>query len=150
AAQLGIPQVQAIPLSALKGDNMLERSTAMPWYEGPTLLHHLESVDTARDDDGLGLRLPVQWVCRPNQNFRGFAGTIVAGQVAPGDEVVVLPSGRRSKIARIVTADGDLARAHRGRPVVLTFEDEIDVSRGDVIAAAADPAEVADQFAAHL
>src|SRR6187200_1473210 len=86
SAQLGIGSVQAIPLSALKGDNMLARSPAMPWYTGPTLLEHLETVDVERDASPLGLRLPVQWVCRPNQNFRGFAGTLAAGSVAPGDE----------------------------------------------------------------
>jgi bifunctional enzyme CysN/CysC len=150
AAQLGIADVQAIPLSALKGDNMMARSAAMPWYAGPSLLEHLETVDVAHDQADLGLRLPVQWVCRPNQNFRGFAGTLAAGSVAPGDEIVVLPSGRRSKVARIVTADGDLPRAHAGQPVVLTLADEVDVSRGDVIAAGDAPAEVADQFAAHL
>ncbi|HEY0626803.1 MAG TPA: sulfate adenylyltransferase subunit CysN [Allosphingosinicella sp.] len=150
AAQLGIPNVQPIPLSALKGDNMLERSPAMPWYDGPTLLEYLESVDTSRAAGTAALRMPVQWVCRPNQNFRGFAGTIAAGTVAPGDPVVVLPSGRRSTVARIVTADGDLPRAHAGQPVVLTLADEVDISRGDVIAAGDAPAEVADQFAAHL
>src|SRR5690606_18351771 len=94
--------------------------------------------------------MPVQWVCRPNQEFRGFAGTVVAGEVSPGMEIVVLPSGQRSKVARVVTADGDLDRAGAGRAVTLTLADEIDASRGDVIAAAHDPCEVADQFAAHL
>jgi bifunctional enzyme CysN/CysC len=150
ASQLGIESVQAIPLSALKGDNMMAPSAAMPWYAGPSLLEHLETVDVERGAGAAAMRLPVQWVCRPNQNFRGFAGTLAAGSVAPGDEVVVLPSGRRSTVARIVTADGDLERAHRGQPVVLTLADEVDVSRGDVIAAGDAPAEVADQFAAHL
>jgi bifunctional enzyme CysN/CysC len=150
AAQLGIADVQAIPLSALRGDNMLEPSAAMPWYSGPTLLQHLETVDAARDAGRLGLRMPVQWVCRPDQNFRGFAGTLAAGRVAPGDPVVVLPSGRRSTVARVVTADGDLASAQAGQPVVLTLVDEVDVSRGDVISGVDSPAQVADQFAAHL
>jgi bifunctional enzyme CysN/CysC len=97
-----------------------------------------------------GLRLPVQWVCRPDQHFRGFAGTIVAGAVRPGDAVVALPSGRRTRVSRVVTADGDLERAGAGQAVTLTLEDELDISRGDVIAAADSPAEVADQFAAHL
>jgi bifunctional enzyme CysN/CysC len=155
AAQLGIADVTAIPLSALNGDNMLSRSERMSWYAGPTLLEHLETVDVspARPDTpetSRGLRLPVQWVCRPDQNFRGFAGTLVSGTARVGEEIVALPSGRRSKIARIVTGDGDLDAAITGQAVTLTLEDEIDISRGDVIAAASSPAQVADQFAAHL
>ena len=155
AAQLGIGQVTAIPLSALNGDNLSRRSAAMPWYAGPTLLEYLETVDVARGDDGLGFRLPVQWVNRPDRtdagrDFRGFAGTVAAGQVRPGDAVVALPSGRRSTIARIVTADGDLAVAGAGQAITLTLADEVDISRGDVIAGAQDPPQVADQFAAHL
>ncbi len=150
AAQLGIPHVQAIPLSALKGDNMIAASIAMPWYSGPSLLEHLETVQVEPGSPAAAFRLPVQWVNRPNQDFRGFAGTIVGGQVAVGDEVAVLPSGRHSTVARIVTADGDLARAGDGQAVTLTLADEVDASRGDVIAAASDPPEVADQFAAHL
>jgi bifunctional enzyme CysN/CysC len=150
AAQLGIPDVTAIPLSALNGDNMLSRSERMPWYAGPTLLEHLETVDISHARRDLGLRLPVQWVCRPDQNFRGFAGTLVSGTARVGEEIVALPSGRRSKIARIVTGDGDLPSAITGQAVTLTLEDEIDISRGDVIAAASSPAQVADQFAAHL
>jgi bifunctional enzyme CysN/CysC len=150
ASVLGIANVTCIPLSALKGDNMLERSAATPWYGGETLLEHLENVQVERDIHDIGFRMPVQWVCRPDQDFRGFAGTIVAGSVAPGAEIAVLPSGRRSKVARIVTADGDLARAGAGQAVTLTLADEIDASRGDVIATANNPPEVADQFAAHL
>ena len=155
AGQLGIPQVQAIPLSALKGDNMIAASTAMPWYAGPTLLDHLEQVNVEQvqvdsASSNAAFRLPVQWVNRPNQDFRGFAGTVVGGTVAVGDEVAVLPSGRRSTVARIVTADGDLATAVDGQAITLTLTDEVDASRGDVIAAASDPPEVADQFAAHL
>lgn len=150
AAQHGIAQVAAIPLSALRGDNLLQRSQAMPWYRGISVLEHLETVDVARAEADIGLRLPVQWVNRPDQNFRGFAGTVAAGEVRPGDEIVVLPSGRRSKIARIVAADGDLAVAGVGQAVTLTLDDELDISRGDVIASAAAPAQVADQFAAHL
>jgi adenylylsulfate kinase (apsK)/sulfate adenylyltransferase, large subunit len=150
ASVLGIPNVTCIPLSALKGDNMLERSAATPWYRGETLLEHLENVQIENDIHDIGFRMPVQWVCRPDQDFRGFAGTIVAGSVAPGAEIAVLPSGRRSKVARIVTADGDLAWAGAGQAVTLTLADEIDASRGDVIAAAKNPPEVADQFAAHL
>jgi bifunctional enzyme CysN/CysC len=150
AAQLGIANVTAIPLSALNGDNMLSRSERMPWYVGPTLLEHLETVDVSHVRRDLGLRLPVQWVCRPDQNFRGFAGTLVSGTARVGEEIVALPSGRRSKIARIVTGDGDLDTAITGQAVTLTLEDEIDISRGDVIAAASSPAQVADQFAAHV
>ncbi|MEG3192161.1 sulfate adenylyltransferase subunit CysN [Lysobacter sp. D1-1-M9] len=150
AAQLGIEQVQAIPLSALNGDNLLLRSDATPWYDGPSLLAHLETVEASRDNRDIGFRLPVQWVNRPHQDFRGFAGTVVAGSIEPGEEVVVLPSGRRSKVARIVTDAGDLTAANAGQAVTLTLADELDVSRGDVIATAARPPQVADQFAAHL
>ncbi len=150
AKQLGIPHVQAIPLSALKGENMTSTSAAMPWYAGPSLLEHLETVDARRDGSEVGFRLPVQWVCRPNQDFRGFAGSVAAGETMPGDAVVVLPSGRRSTVARIVTADGDLPRAVAGQAITLVLADEVDVSRGDVIAAADRAPQVADQFAAHL
>ncbi len=109
AAQLGIAHVQAVPLSALQGDNMTSASAATPWYPGPSLLGWLETVEVAPPPNQAGFRLPVQWVNRPHQDFRGFAGTVAAGVVAVGDEVVVLPSGRRSTVARIVTADGDLA-----------------------------------------
>jgi len=150
ATQLGIEHVTAVPLSALKGDNLLERSPHTPWYGGPSVLEYLETVDTTRDRGDIGLRLPVQWVNRPDQNFRGFAGTVASGEVRPGDAVVVLPSGRRTRVDRIVTADGDLSVAGAGQAITLTLADEIDISRGDVIAAAARPCEVADQFAAHL
>ena len=150
AGQLGIEHVDAIPLSALRGDNMIARSPAMAWYAGPALLEHLETVDIARDVGEPAFRMPVQWVCRPNQDFRGFAGTVVAGAIAPGDEVVVLPAGRRSRIARIVTAGKDLDTATEGQAITLTLADEVDASRGDIIAAAHAQPEVADQFAAHL
>ena len=150
AAHLGIAHVQCIPLSALRGDNMIARSPQIPWYTGPSLLEHLETVPVEQRDTETAFRLPVQWVCRPNQDFRGFAGTVVAGQVAPGDAVVVLPAGRRSTVARLVTADGDLSVASEGQAITLTLADEVDASRGDVIASAANPPEVADQFAAHL
>ena len=150
AAQLGIGQVQAIPLSALEGDNLLKTSPNTPWYTGPALLQHLETVQVGSGEAACGLRLPVQWVNRPNQDFRGFAGTIAAGEVAPGDEVVVLPSARRSTVARVLGPDGEVPRAFAGQAVTLTLADEIDISRGDVIAAAGDPPPVADQFAAHV
>ncbi|MGQ4660263.1 sulfate adenylyltransferase subunit CysN [Lysobacter sp. F6437] len=150
AGQLGISEVTCIPLSALKGDNMLEASPNTPWYDGPSLLQHLETVDASREAGASGFRLPVQWVNRPNQDFRGFSGTVVAAPAAVGEEIVVVPSGQRSKITRIVTADGDLQCAVPGQAVTFTLADEIDASRGDVIAAASNPAEAADQFAAHL
>ena len=150
AAQLDIGNVTCIPLSALKGDNMLGASPNTPWYGGPSLLQYLETVDARRVQGGSSFRLPVQWVNRPNQDFRGFSGTVTGGVAGVGDEIAVLPSGQRSKIARIVTADGDLPVAQPGQAVTLTLADEIDASRGDVIAAAANPPEVADQFAGHL
>ncbi|MDX1549388.1 MAG: sulfate adenylyltransferase subunit CysN [Lysobacter spongiicola] len=150
AGQLGIDHVTSIPLSALKGDNILQASAATRWYRGPSLLQHLETVEVDAVRNDAGFRLPVQWVCRPDQNFRGFAGTVVSAPVGVGDEVVVLPSGQRSSVAAIVTADGDLDLARPGQAVTLTLADEVDASRGDVIAAAAAPPEVADQFAAHL
>ncbi|MFT3756512.1 MAG: sulfate adenylyltransferase subunit CysN [Pseudoxanthomonas sp.] len=151
AAQLGIANVQAIPLSALEGDNLSSRSANTPWYAGPSLLEHLETVPVdAAHAAASGLRLPVQWVNRPNLDFRGFAGQIAAGEVKPGDAVVVLPSGKRSTVARVLDANGDVEIARAGQAVTLTLADEIDISRGDVIAAAGDPPEVADQFAAHV
>lgn len=150
AGQLGIAEVTCIPVSALKGDNILQPSSAMPWYRGKPLLEHLETVDIPAPDTSPGFRLPVQWVCRPDQDFRGFAGTVVSAPVRVGEEITVLPAGTRSRIARIVTADGDLPQADANRAVVLTLTDEIDVSRGDIIAAASAAPEVADQFAAHL
>ncbi len=155
AAQLGITHVTAIPLSALNGDNLLQRSPRMPWYDGPALLEHLERVEVEDAGADVGFRMPVQWVNRPAQNgdsrdFRGFAGTIAAGEVRPGDPIVTLPSGRRSTVARIVTADGDLDHATAGQTITLTLVDEVDISRGDLIASAQQPAQVADQFAAHL
>jgi len=150
ASTLGIEHVQAIPLSALEGDNLMARSTRTPWYGGPSVLEYLETVDVSRAGQDVGFRLPVQWVNRPNQDFRGFAGTVAAGEIRPGDEIVALPSGRRSHVARIVTADGDLDIAREGQAITLTLRDELDVSRGDVIAEAHRPAQVADQFAAQV
>ncbi|UNK50701.1 sulfate adenylyltransferase subunit CysN [Lysobacter sp. S4-A87] len=150
ADQLGIGQVQAVPLSALQGDNLMQRSPNTPWYDGPSVLEYLENVDVSRDASDIGFRLPVQYVNRPDQDFRGFAGTVAAGVVRPGDDIVVLPSGRRSKIARIVTAGRDLDLAGEGQAVTLTLRDELDISRGDVIADAHKPPQVSDQFAAHM
>jgi bifunctional enzyme CysN/CysC len=150
ATQLGIVDVRPIPLSALKGDNVLQRSAAMAWYDGPSLLKSLETIQVDDTDASLGFRLPVQWVCRPDQHFRGFAGTIASGSIKPGDAIIALPSGRRSQVARIVTSDGDLDSAVAGQAITLTLDDELDVSRGDVIAAADRAPAMSDQFAAHL
>ena len=151
ATRIGIDQWIAIPVSGLNGDNIAARGEAMGWYEGPTLIEHLEEVpiDSA-SDEAKPFRMPVQWVNRPDQHFRGFAGQIAGGRVAPGDEVRILPSGRTSKVARIVTLDGDLDEAVAGQSVTLTLADEVDCSRGDVIAAAKDPPHAADQFEATI
>jgi bifunctional enzyme CysN/CysC len=151
ASRLGVDAVTCIPLSALHGDGVVRRSANMPWYEGPTLLEYLESVEV--DEDRLRsapLRLPVQWVSRPSPQFRGFAGTLVAGTVRPGDPIVVAPSGRRSTVARVLAAEGDLECAVAGQAVTVTLADEIDVGRGDVIASAQSPPGVGDQFEATL
>jgi bifunctional enzyme CysN/CysC len=151
AAEIGLPEMTCIPVSAVKGDNIVQRSAAMPWYEGPTLMQLLDTVEI--DEGGVQeqpLRLPIQWVNRPNQDFRGFAGTIVAGRLRKGDAVRVLPSGRVSRIERIVTFDGDLAEAVAGQSITVTVNDEIDISRGDLMVAADNPAEIADQFEATI
>jgi bifunctional enzyme CysN/CysC len=149
ADQVGIEDWVPIPVSGLNGDNIMSRSEATAWYDGPTLLEHLDTVplDAAADAEK-PLRMPVQWVNRPNQNFRGFSGQIASGRIGPGAEVRVLPSGRTTRIDRVVTQGGDLDEASAGESVTLTFADEIDCSRGDVIAAAGDPPEAADQFEA--
>src|SRR5690606_11286407 len=121
--------------------NLSTRSALMPWYAGPSLLEHLDAVELADHDAASGLRLPVQWVNRPNQDFRGFAGTLAAGQVRAGDAVVARPSARRSTVRQVLGPDGPLDVAVAGQTVTLTLADEIDVSRGDVIAAAGDPPE---------
>jgi bifunctional enzyme CysN/CysC len=151
AAEIGAAHVVAIPISGLKGDNISIRGEHSPWYAGPTLMEHLEGIeiDAARLQSA-PFRLPVQWVNRPNLDFRGFAGQIVSGRVARGDEVRVLPSGRTSWVARIVAYDGDLDQAVAGQSVTLTLTDEVDCSRGDVIAPAASPPETADQFESHV
>jgi bifunctional enzyme CysN/CysC len=150
AQEIGLEDIVAIPLSALRGDNITEPSPNTPWYHGPTLIGHLETVDVADVLDAAPFRLPVQWVNRPNLDFRGFSGQVVGGTVRPGDRVRILPSGRESTVARVVTFDGDLDVAVAGQSVTLTLADEVDVSRGDVIAAATDPPGVADQFEAHI
>ena len=150
ADRIGLCDVVCIPVSALAGDNVTTASAAMPWYEGPTLLEHLETVNVGNSGGDAPLRLPVQWVNRPNQDFRGFSGTIVRGRVRPGDRVVALPGGQETAVARIVTMDGDLEQAVSGQAVTLVLADEIDITRGDVIASAVVRPEVVDQFAAHL
>ncbi len=150
AAQIGLSDVVPVPLSALRGDNMLERSERTPWYDGPTLMEYLESLEIEDDLQKKALRLPVQWVNRPNQDFRGFTGAIASGVVRVGDAVRALPSGRQSRVTRIVTHDGDFEQAVAGQSVTLTLADEIDVSRGDVLAAADSPPAVADQFQATI
>jgi bifunctional enzyme CysN/CysC len=151
ARQIGLTEITPIPLSALQGHNILTPSAETPWYHGPTLMGYLETV--AIDEtrlQGQPFRLPVQWVNRPNQDFRGFAGTIASGTIRPGDRVRVLPSGQSSTVARIVTQDGDLEQAVAGQSVTLALADEIDISRGDLICQDDAPAEVADQFQATL
>ena len=151
ADTIGVAGWQAIPVSGVEGDNVTAASDKMPWYKGPTLLDYLDTVPVdSTADEQKPLRMPVQWVNRPDQSFRGFAGQIAAGTVSPGSEVRILPSGRTTKIARVVTFDGDLEKAVAGQSVTLTLEDEIDCSRGDVIAAAGDPPQAADQFEATI
>ena len=151
AARIGIGDFMAIPMSGFKGDNITARSPNTPWFTGKTLIDHLETVELDTTlDQAKPLRMPVQWVNRPNLDFRAFAGLIATGSVKPGDAVRVLPSGKTSTISRIVTLDGDLDQAVAGQSVTLCFSDEIDCSRGDVIAAADTPPQVADQFEATL
>ena len=150
ARRLDVTGVTCIPVSALTGDNVTEPSTAMDWYDGPTLLQALESADVATDRESAPFRMPVQWVNHPNPEFRGFAGTIASGLVRPGEPVLVCPSNRPSTVNRIVGPDGDLDRARAGQAVTLTLADEIDVSRGDIIASATDPPSLSDQFACHV
>ena len=146
ADQIGITAFTAIPMSALKGENITEPSVQMPWYSGPPLLRWLEDAPVEDDLREKPFRMPVQWVNRPNLDFRGFSGLIASGAIRPGDKVKVLPSSRESTVERIVTFTGDLDEAVAGQSVTLTLKDEIDVSRGDVLAAAASPPAVADQF----
>ena len=146
AGQLGLENVVCIPMSALHGDNVVSSSDRMRWYEGPTLMRYLDTVEVDAVSANAPFRLPVQWVNRPDSEFRGFAGTVVSGNVRPGDRIRVQPSGRESRVERIVSYDGDLPSAHAGRAITVTLTDEIDISRGDVISSADAPAEVADQF----
>jgi bifunctional enzyme CysN/CysC len=150
AEKIGLSQFTPIPMSALRGDNITAPSDAAPWYDGPALLPLLEVLpveDALREKP---FRMPVQWVNRPNLDFRGFSGFVSSGVVKPGDKVKALPSGRESTVERIVTLDGDLDQAVAGQSITLTLKDEIDVSRGDILSAAGSPPEVADQFEATI
>lgn len=149
AHQLGIVVVHALPVSALDGDNIGVRSSRMPWYVDDTLLQLLDSINVV-SHEAADFRMPIQWVNRPDQSFRGYAGTVCGGRIRPGDEIVVQPGTHRARVARIVSADGDLAEAGMGDAITLTLDREVDISRGDVIADATRPAPEADQFAAHL
>ena len=146
AAQIGIKDFTAIPMSALKGDNITEPSDKTPWYAGPPLMRWLEDAPIEDDLQAKPFRMPVQWVNRPNLDFRGFSGLVASGVIKPGDRVKALPSGRESTVDRIVTFRGDLPEAVAGQSVTITLKDEIDISRGDVLSIAGQPPEVADQF----
>jgi bifunctional enzyme CysN/CysC len=150
AKSLGFDSITPIPMSARFGDNVTSRSERIRWYEGPTLLEYLEGLNVDRKLQDKPFRFPVQWVNRPNLDFRGFSGTVASGSISVGDKVVVAASGRESTLARIVTADGDQKDARVGDAVTLVLADEIDIARGDVIARSDSRPEVADQFAAHV
>lgn len=150
AASIGLETVVCIPISALRGDNVAERSGHTPWYSGPSLIEHLESIESYQEIDSEPFRMPVQWVNRPNLDFRGFSGEIVSGTIRAGDRVRVLPSGSESVVTRIVTFDGDLDEAVARQSVTICLADEVDVSSGDVLAAPNGSCGVADQFECHL
>ena len=150
AGRLGISEVQCIPISALAGDNVVERSTEMTWYEGPTLLEHLETVPISKPSSASAFRFPVQYVIRPNGSFRGFAGQIANGMIRPGDPVVALPSGQQTRVQSIVSYDGLLPNGFLGMSVNLKLTDEIDVSRGDMLVSPGDQPEVSRRFCADI
>jgi len=150
AKRIGFEDILAIPISGLKGDNIKDASEHTPWYKGPTLMHHLETVQVENESQKGSFRMCTQWVNRPDLDFRGFSGQISSGVIRPGDRIRALPSGKESKVARIVTQDGDLKEAIAGQSVTITLKDEIDISRGDLIAGADDLPGVADQFNATL
>ena len=150
ASALGFTSIVPIPISARYGDNIINRSGNTDWYHGPCLMEYLEGIDIQSETAGLPFRFPVQWVNRPNLDFRGYAGTVASGHIAVGDEIIVAASGRNSRVKRIATYDGDLAVAETGDAVTITLTDEIDISRGDILAKPTERPEVADQFAAHL
>ena len=147
ASDIGIEEFTAIPISGFKGDNIALLSTNTSWYTGATLIHHLETVELGQDEYLEGeFHMPVQWVNRPNLDFRGFSGKIASGVIVPGDKIRILPSGKTSTVSRIVTYDGDKDVAVAGQSVTITLSDDVDCSRGQVISAANDPLEIADQF----
>ena len=155
AKNLGFAEITAIPMSALTGDNVTKSSGKSPWYKGPALLPYLEQVEIKADNKDApfrpsAFRLPVQWVNRPDSNFRGFSGTIASGKIDVGDEVVIIPSGKRSKVKEIITFDGPLKTAVKDMAITLTLKHEIDISRGDMICTANDACEQADQFQAKI
>jgi sulfate adenylyltransferase large subunit len=150
AGVLGMSDITCIPVAAASGDNVVSHSPQMPWYRGATLLDYLEEVEPVRPAEGTPFRMPIQWVNRPNPSFRGYSGLITSGAVHVGMPVTILPSRRTSRIARIVTHDGDLVRAECGRSITLTFADQIDASRGDVVAAVEQPPQVADRIGARV
>ena len=150
AKDLGFAEITCIPMSALDGDNVINASERSDWYNGPTLLGYLETVDVDAVSLDSPFRLPVQWVNRPNLDFRGFSGTVASGTVSVGDEIIVIPSGKRSRVKEIVTFDGNRDIARQDMAITLTLEDEIDISRGDIICKTDAPAEQADQFQAHI
>ncbi|WP_342734002.1 sulfate adenylyltransferase subunit CysN [Bradyrhizobium sp. B117] len=150
AAGLGFTSIVPVPISARYGDNVVDRSAHANWYDGPCLLEHLESIDIPSGTAGQAFRFPVQWVNRPNPDFRGYAGTVASGRISAGDEIVVAASGRTTRIKRIVTHDGDLVGAEAGDAVTITLEDEIDIGRGDILSRPDDRPKVADQFAAYV
>ncbi|MBA4205067.1 sulfate adenylyltransferase subunit CysN [Pannonibacter phragmitetus] len=150
ARGFGFETLQAIPISARYGDNVTTRSARMPWYDGPVLLEHLESVDVNGAEEARTFRFPVQWVNRPNLDFRGYSGTIASGRVSLGEELIVAASGKTSPVTRILGASGDVDSARAGEAVTIVLKDEIDISRGDVLAPVQARPDVADQFSAHV
>ena len=150
AARLSLPRITAIPVSARYGDNLSRRSDRMPWYNGPTVIGFLEEVELTDAHVTQPVRFPVQWVNRPNQDFRGYAGTVAAGSVRPGDRLVIAHSGQETSVARVLGPDGDIAAAEAGDAITLTLTEEMDIARGDMLVDPRNRPTVADQFAAHL
>ena len=147
---LQLEEITAIPISALKGDNITEKSKNTSWYDGPSIIQYLESVEVTSSSQSRPFRMPVQWVNRPNREFRGFTGMVASGMVEKGQLLKVLPSGRESSVENIVTFDGELDIAGAGRSITITLSDEIDISRGDILTAAKNPCSVGDQFQSHI
>lgn len=150
AEQLDIEDIRFVPISALKGDNVVDKGDQLDWYEGDTLMHLLETIEVNRDRDSEEFRFPVQYVNRPHLDFRGFCGNIVSGEIKVGDDVTVLPSGKQSKVKSVVTFDGELQYAHVPQAVTITLEDEIDISRGDTIVKTGSTPLVGNEFLSHV